>query len=238
MGGAKGLGSEKIEPGVVAGVIIIVIGALMTGHADLYLTTPALIMAFLSNITQSSYVLLVEAKYKGKAGIGTVFDYGVNVDPTIGLLAYNSLLSLPTLLVLTVVMYFIFGEGVIGFLDISLYRADLIETMMLVAFLGISLNYTMFLCIRNNSALTSVMVGHIKTMVQTVVGFFVLAKGVTYSTLYVAGVFMSFIGGYFFTMAKYQQGLAGGATGAWTWIWWKDRLSLFRSNRQSRDLEL
>jgi hypothetical protein len=39
-----------------------------------------------------------------------------------------------------------------------------------VAALGISLNYTMFLCIRNNSALTSVMVGHLKTMLQ--VSFF------------------------------------------------------------------
>ena len=39
-----------------------------------------------------------------------------------------------------------------------------------MAALGISLNYTMFLCIRNNSALTSVMVGHLKTMLQ--VSFF------------------------------------------------------------------
>jgi len=234
----KGGGDGENGPGTVAGVAIIVIGALMTGHADFYLTTPALIMAFVSNITQSTYVLLVEAKHKGKAGIGAVFDYGPGIDPTIGLLAYNSLLSLPTLVVLTAGMYVNFGEGVVGFLDLRLYNIQLIETMALVACLGISLNYTMFLCIRNNSALTSVMVGHIKTMVQTLVGFFVFAKDVHISALYITGVSLSFVGGYFFTMAKYKQGLPGGATGAWTWTWWQTALPMMHITPQSRNLEL
>jgi len=215
-------GSEN-GPGVVAGVVIIVLGAFLTGHADLYLTMPALVMAFLSNITQSTYVLLVEAKHNGKAGIGTSFDYGAGIDPTLGLLAYNSILSLPTLLVFTILLYAILGSKVLGFLHGDLYTVPLVGTMLLVALLGISLNYCMFLCIRNNSALTTVMVGHCKTMVQTVLGFFVLAKDVHPSTMYVFGVALSFVGGFLFTMAKYQQSLPTGASGAWTWKWWADR---------------
>jgi hypothetical protein len=38
-----------------------------------------------------------------------------------------------------------------------------------------------------------------------VVGFFVLAKDVHASPLYVCGIAISFLGGYFFTMAKYYQ---------------------------------
>ena len=167
-GAGEGRSNEN-GPGVVAGVVIIVIGALLTGYADLYLTIPALGMAFLSNITQSTYVLLVEAKHKGKAGIGAVFNYGADVDPTLGLLAYNSALSLPTLIAFTCVLYPILGSKVVGFLYGDLYTIPLVGTMLLVALLGISLNYCMFLCIRNNSALTTVMVGHCKTMVQTIV---------------------------------------------------------------------
>jgi ABC-type transporter Mla maintaining outer membrane lipid asymmetry permease subunit MlaE len=37
------------------------------------------------------------------------------------------------------------------------------------------------------------------------VGFFVLAKDVHASPLYVCGIGISFLGGYFFTMAKYYQ---------------------------------
>jgi len=236
-------GEEKVEesgggdengPGTVAGVVIIVVGAFMTGHADLYLTVPALVMAGLSNVTQSMYVLLVEAKHKGKAGIGAIFDYGPGVDPTLGLLAYNSILSLPTLIVYTWILYFVRGPSVIGFLDMKLYHFNLLSTMLLVAFMGISLNYTMFLCIRNNSSLTTVMVGHLKTMAQTMLGFFVLAKDVHSSPLYVFGVLLSFLGGYLFTMAKYYQSSPLGPTGVWTWRWWQDKL-FFNTAKDTQD---
>ena len=76
----KGAGEREAAddsgPGVVAGVVIIVVGALLTGYSDLYLTTSTLTIALLSNVTQSLYVLMVEAKNHGKAGVGIKFDYG------------------------------------------------------------------------------------------------------------------------------------------------------------------
>jgi hypothetical protein len=136
-GGVGGGGRKEKEadgehgPGVVVGVVVIVIGAFLTGHADLYLTREALTLALVSNVTQSTYVLLVEAKHKGKAGIGLQYEYGEEVDPTLGLLAYNSMLSLPMLVVLTGVLYALLGEGVIGFMNSDRYSTPLIETVLI-----------------------------------------------------------------------------------------------------------
>eukprot|EP00960_Hanusia_phi_P045834 757451-Hanusia_phi.AAC.1 len=81
----------------VVGVLTIVFGTLLAGSSDLFLSPAALQMAMLSNVTQALYVILVETKHKGKQGIGTMFHYGKGVDPTLGLLAHNSLLALPIL---------------------------------------------------------------------------------------------------------------------------------------------
>ena len=225
----KGAGEREAAddsgPGVVAGVVIIVVGALLTGYSDLYLTTSTLTIALLSNVTQSLYVLMVEAKNHGKAGVGIKFDYGEGAglcqclciaesftppcdqsdaaDSTIGLLCYNSILSVPMLGVFTALLYLHSGSGVLGFLNASLYSRALLGNMLLVALLGISLNYSMFLCIRYNSALTASMVGHVKTMASTFLGFFVLAKDVHASPLYISGIMMSVAGGSLFTIAKY-----------------------------------
>ena len=105
--------------------------------------------------------------------------------------------------VFTALLYLHSGSGVLGFLNASLYSRALLGNMLLVALLGISLNYSMFLCIRHNSALTASMVGHVKTMASTFLGFFVLAKDVHASPLYISGIMMSVAGGSLFTIAKY-----------------------------------
>jgi len=216
-------------PGITAGVVIIVVGAFMTGHSDLYLTRGALVLSAVSNITQSLYVLMVEAKHKGKAGIGREFYYGEDVDPTTGLLYYNSILSLPTLVLFTFILYTVFGREIVGFLDVD-YSSPLVLNVMLAAALGIALNYSMFLCIRHNSALTATMVGHIKTLCSTVLGFFILSKDVHASPLYVLGVAFSFVGGYLFTMAKYHESCRSDPVGPWTWDWWRNKYAQIRAN--------
>ena len=91
----KGRPREETGPGVVAGVLVICAGALAAGAADLYLSAPALLMALCSNLTQGLYHLAVESKHRERVGMGRLFDYGPGVDRTVGLLVYNSLLSLP-----------------------------------------------------------------------------------------------------------------------------------------------
>ncbi|KAJ1478052.1 hypothetical protein T484DRAFT_1961855 [Baffinella frigidus] len=208
-------------PGVVAGVLVIVAGTLMAGWSDVFLSPLALQMAMLSNLTQGMYVILVEAKHKGKLGIGPSFNYGAHVDPSLGLLAHNSLLAVPFLLVCILSLAVARGaKAQLGFLEAERYNVSLVGMVMVANMLGVALNYTMYACIRHNSALTTSLVGHSKTAVQTAMGFFVLAKDVDATTNYVVGVLLNFVGGVLFSVAKYKQASAEGAQGMWAWWWW------------------
>ena len=108
-----------------------------------------------------------------------------------------------------------------GFLDRDKHTTGLVSVFVLATVLGCSLNYTMFLCIRVNSALTTSLVGHAKTAVQTVVGFFLLAQDVNPTYTYVSGVTITSLGGLLFTLAKYHQGetKSGSIKGVGFWEW-------------------
>ncbi len=207
-------------PGVVAGVFVIVIGAFVASASDLYLSAPALMMGIASNVTQSLYHLLVESKHKGREGIGREYDYGTGVDPTVGLLAYNSLLSLPIIAIIIAAAALWLGAEELGFLDPSRYTWKLIAAIGGNVALGCALQYTMFVSIDKTSALTTALVGHAKTTIQTLLAFFVLAQDVSVSMNYILGIICSIIGGYLFSMAKYQQSLPLGPGARWTWPYW------------------
>ena len=193
-------------PGVVAGVLVIVAGTLLAGWSDVFLSPLAFQMAMLSNLTQGMYVIMVEAKHKGKLGIGPSFNYGAHVDPSLGLLAHNSLLAVPFLLLAILSLAAARGaKEQLGFLEAERYNSSLVAMLLLANILGVSLNYTMYSCIRHNSALTTSLVGHGKTAVQTAMGFFVLAKDVDATANYVAGVMLNFLGGVLFSVGKYKQ---------------------------------
>mmetsp|Transcript_21054 Transcript_21054/g.70172 ORF Transcript_21054/g.70172 Transcript_21054/m.70172 type:complete len:391 (-) Transcript_21054:104-1276(-) len=189
----------------VIGVLTIVFGTLLAGSSDLFLSPSALQMAMLSNVTQALYVILVEAKHKGKQGMGGMFHYGKGVDPTLGLLAHNSLLAIPILSFMMYLEWKLRPGADVSYLDKGIYSWGLQFTIAGATLLGCFLNYSMFLCIRNNSALVTSLVGHIKTAAQTGVGFFFLAKDVHASSLYILGVILNAIGGFLFTMGKYQS---------------------------------
>ena len=211
----------ELGPGVVAGVLVIVIGAFIAGAADLYLSAPALLMGISSNLTQGLYHLLVESKHRGRVGIGQEFDYGSGVDPTVGLLVYNSLLSLPMLAFIILACRLVLGDSQLAFLDASRYSWELLIVLGSNVALGCALQYTMFVSIDKTSALTTQLVGHAKTTIQTLLAFFVLAQDVSVSVNYVLGVTCSIVGGYLFSMAKYQQSLPLGPGARWTWAHWR-----------------
>mmetsp|Transcript_24905 Transcript_24905/g.59828 ORF Transcript_24905/g.59828 Transcript_24905/m.59828 type:complete len:381 (+) Transcript_24905:174-1316(+) len=211
---------ETLHSGVVAAVTIIVVGTLLAGHSDMHLSPLVLRMAFGSNVCQAIYVTMVEDKHKSVSAGG--FYYGPHTDPTLGLLAHNSLIAIPMLAAVVCCMGMYDGGVSWGFMDQSRHSWELLGVFAVATTLGCSLNYTMFLCIRVNSALTTSLVGHAKTAVQTVVGFFVLAKDVDATVPYVAGVAINACGALMFTLAKYWQtekrkGNVGGL-GFWAWL--------------------
>lgn len=86
---------SDVPSGVVAAVVVIVLGAFLASWTDLHLSTTTLRMALASNLTQALYVTMVEAKHKKVSAGG--FNYGNKTDPTLGLLAHNSLIAVPLL---------------------------------------------------------------------------------------------------------------------------------------------
>ncbi|KAJ6373305.1 hypothetical protein OIU76_027610 [Salix suchowensis] len=70
--------------------------------------------------------------------------------------------------------------------------------------MGIVLNFTMFLCTIVNSALTTTIVGVLKGVGSTTLGFVVLG-GVEVHALNVTGLVVNTAGGVWYSYAKYQQ---------------------------------
>eukprot|EP00249_Psilotum_nudum_P012568 c23858_g1_i1 orf=508-924(-) len=115
---------------------------------------------------------------------------------------YNAILSLPFLLILlfmtkeipVAVTLLLEKMGSLGFL-----------VMLIVSlFMGIFLNYTMFLCTMVNSALTTTIVGVLKGVGTTTLGF-VLLGGVKVHGLNVTGLVINTIGGIWYSYVKYSQ---------------------------------
>ncbi|KAF5940403.1 hypothetical protein HYC85_021570 [Camellia sinensis] len=76
--------------------------------------------------------------------------------------------------------------------------------VLLSLVMGIVLNYTMFLCTIVNSALTTTIVGVLKGVGSTTLGFFLLG-GVEVHALNVTGLIINTAGGVWYSYAKYQQ---------------------------------
>lgn len=72
--------------------------------------------------------------------------------------------------------------------------------------MGVLLNYSLFLCTEKNSALTTSLVGVLKSIMQTVIGFFTFG-GVKFSVLNVFGISLNMIGGILYSYSKYKEKL-------------------------------
>ncbi|KAK9207747.1 hypothetical protein WN944_000093 [Citrus x changshan-huyou] len=101
---------------------------------------------------------------------------------SVEIMFYNSFLSLP------------FLSNSFSFLVI----------LILSLVMGIILNFTMFLCTLVNSALTTTIVGVLKGVGSTTLGFVVLG-GVQVHALNVTGLLINTAGGVWYSYAKYQQ---------------------------------
>ncbi|KAG1670845.1 UDP-galactose/UDP-glucose transporter 7 [Nymphon striatum] len=79
-----------------------------------------------------------------------------------------------------------------------------IVTFCLVFLCGAVMNYSLFLCTALNCALTTSLVGVIKSVLQTAIGFFTFG-GVKILPLNATGITMNLIGGILYTYAKYNE---------------------------------
>ena len=119
------------------------------------------------------------------------------------MLFYNAILSLPFLML----SVFITGEHRQAFPMLASAAgasASFPVLMVLCSVLGTLLNLSLFLCTINNSALTTTIVGVMKGVLTTVLGFFLLG-GIPISPVNILGIAMNTAGGVSYTFIKFKE---------------------------------
>ncbi|KAL6544239.1 UDP-galactose/UDP-glucose transporter 7 [Orobanche gracilis] len=175
---------------VTLSVLLTAAGVLIAALGDFSFDLFGYGMAFTSVFFQTMYLVLVE-KSGAEDGLSSV-----------EIMFYNSVLSLPFLLFLIIATGEFPNSMSILFAKSTLLPFSVLLLLSLV--MGIVLNYTMFLCTIVNSALTTTIVGVLKGVGSTTLGFFLLG-GVEVHALNVTGLVINTAGGVWYTFAKYQQ---------------------------------
>ncbi|XP_078439382.1 UDP-N-acetylglucosamine (UAA) transporter family isoform X2 [Wolffia australiana] len=183
-------GKGRPSTQVTLSVLLVALGVIVAALGDFSFDMFGYTMALTSVFFQTMYLLMVE-----KSGAKDGFS-------SIELMLYNSVLSLPFLLLLITAT----GEITLSLpllfeMDKSLSFAVI---FILSLVMGIVLNYTMFLCTIVNSALTTTIVGVLKGVGSTALGF-VMLGGVEVHVVNVTGLLINTAGGMWYSFAKYQQ---------------------------------
>jgi solute carrier family 35 protein len=179
--------------GVAGSVALVVIGCFIAGAGDLSFDLRGYAFALASCGLQAAYLLLVE--FSGaKQGVTTS-----------ELLTYNAVLSLPFIAAVVVLS----GEGFAAVPALGAAMAAhgtwrIVALLGMCSISGVALNFSMFLCTSINSALTTTIVGALKGVVATGLGF-VLLGGVEPHALNVAGIVLNAVGGVTYSAVKYKE---------------------------------
>ncbi|RZC73704.1 hypothetical protein C5167_049184 [Papaver somniferum] len=204
----KGKPPTQVSLSVLFTAFGVIIAALGDFSFDLFGYTMALTSVFF----QTMYLVLVE-KSGAEDGLSSV-----------ELMFYNGFLSLPFLLFLIIAtgefpncVYLLFDKYLIVKLAVSIFSGpdftssatqaisfSFLMVLILSLVMGIVLNFTMFLCTIVNSALTTTIVGVLKGVGSTTLGF-ILLGGVQVRALNVTGLVINTAGGVWYSYAKYQQ---------------------------------
>ncbi|XP_059658302.1 UDP-galactose/UDP-glucose transporter 7 [Cornus florida] len=182
-------GKERPSTQVTLSVLLTATGVIIAALGDFSFDLFGYSMALISVFFQTMYLVLVE-KSGAEDGLSSV-----------EIMFYNSFLSLPFLLFLIIAT----GEfpNSLSLLFAKSASLSFLVILLLSLVMGIVLNYTMFLCTIVNSALTTTIVGVLKGVGSTTLGFVILG-GVQVHALNVTGLVINTAGGIWYSYAKYQ----------------------------------
>ncbi|CAM6030664.1 unnamed protein product [Sphagnum balticum] len=185
------LGGALPSKEITLSVMTVVSGCIMAGIGDLSFEWSGYSAAFISCALQSTYLLLVERSGSEK---------GFN---SMELLLYNGLLSLPVLIGIIFATGEVWNsaERIILESKTSLMFLPLLAASLMM---GSLLNYCLFLCTLCNSALTTTIVGTLRSVLGTVMGFFVFG-GVKVTVFILLGVTFNTVGGVWYTAIKFKE---------------------------------
>ncbi|KAK3210447.1 hypothetical protein Dsin_015153 [Dipteronia sinensis] len=183
-------GKGKPTTQVILSVVLTAAGCIIAAIGDFSFDLFGYSMALTSVFFQTMYLVLVE-KSGAEDGLSSI-----------EIMFYNSFLSLPFLLFLIIIT----GEFPysVSLLFAKINSFSFLVILLLSLVMGIALNFTMFLCTIVNSALTTTIVGVLKGVGSTTLGFVVLG-GVPVHGLNVTGLVINTAGGVWYSYAKYQQ---------------------------------
>jgi len=168
-------------------VVLMVLGAFIAGWGDLSFDLYGYFLTALNCVVTAIYLVYI-AKKSQQTGM-----------ETFGLMYYNNVMSLPIVVLIVMLTEY---DALISFTkwgDIGFQMCFLMSSIQ--AFL---LNYFMFVCSTVNSPLTTSITGQMKSILQTVFGFFTFG-GVVFTPSLAAGLTMSTIGGVWYGVVKYQE---------------------------------
>ena len=180
------LGKGWPDSRITTAVLTITGGTIVAGLGDFNFDLAAYSYAIISCLLQAIYLLLAEAG--GEKGLSST-----------ELLLYNSVLSIP---VLVVVVMLTEGQDSFNALSSSDHPVWLFSLILGSSAMGGILNYALFLCTTTNSALTTTIVGVMKAVAMTSLGFFLLG-GVSITPLNFTGIILNTAGGCYYSRVKY-----------------------------------
>eukprot|EP01061_Rhynchopus_euleeides_P018839 TRINITY_DN31069_c0_g1_i1.p1 TRINITY_DN31069_c0_g1~~TRINITY_DN31069_c0_g1_i1.p1 ORF type:complete len:411 (+),score=134.75 TRINITY_DN31069_c0_g1_i1:161-1234(+) len=186
MNGLTGRGWARQD--VTMSLFVIAAGTIIAGIGDFNLDLWAYGYAFTSCLLQATYLLLAESG--GEKGFSSL-----------ELLQYNAALSLPVLVVL---VYFTEWEESGVALASQASDMTFVGLVLFGSMAGSVLNYSLFLCATLNTALTTTVVGVMKAVASTALGF-VLLERVAITPVNFTGISVNTFGGCLYTYYKYLQ---------------------------------
>eukprot|EP00192_Tetraselmis_astigmatica_P013005 CAMPEP_0117661564 /NCGR_PEP_ID=MMETSP0804-20121206/7604_1 /TAXON_ID=1074897 /ORGANISM="Tetraselmis astigmatica, Strain CCMP880" /LENGTH=385 /DNA_ID=CAMNT_0005468439 /DNA_START=1318 /DNA_END=2475 /DNA_ORIENTATION=- len=186
--------------GLTTSVVCVVAGCIVAGVGDLTFHAMGYMYALSSCLLQAIYLLLVEFR-------GTHQKVG-----SAEMLFYNALLSLPFLLLAVVISGEYTAAGPLLSAAVGSSPSFLVLLAM-CSMLGTLLNLSLFLCTINNSALTTTVVGVMKGVLTTALGFFLLG-GVPVTAVNTLGIALNTAGGVSYSILKFRERAGGVAKGS------------------------
>jgi len=188
----KTLRPQKPDPsrGVVGSISLVVLGCIVAGAGDLAFDLAGYLSGVASCLLQATYLIVVEIT-GAERGVGSA-----------ELLAYNALLSTPIVFALTSAT----GElaSAVTRLGTLSEGAGFVTCFVGALSMGMLLNYSQFLCTMKNSALTTTVVGVLKGVASTALGF-VLLGGVKFSLWHVVGITLNSVGGVMYSYVTFHE---------------------------------
>lgn len=172
---------------IISSIMLITVGCLIAGIGDLSFDAAAYIIGSLSVVVQGMYQTLIQKAAEKNLSVFEIFQ--LNCYNCLPMFAIGSIITVEPL---RLANYSNLGD--FGF----------ICCLLLVVVLGSILNYSLFLSTSLNSALTTSLIGVLKSVLQTIIGFFTFG-GVAYSPVNVTGIVLNSLGGAFYTYAKLKE---------------------------------